>query len=144
LTKDILIQYTDLKEEIKDLEKRIADLEKQSKEIQKDIVKGSSSEFPYTEHNFNIQGVGIDSLGSYSNRIIKINRYKANLKASYDDLLELQTKAEEYINSNENSRIRRIMRYRFVDGLNWVQVAHRMGGRSTADSCRKELTRFME
>ena len=40
--------------------------------------------------------------------------------------------------------MQRIIRYRYLEGLTWEQVAMRMGRRATADSVRKELERFFE
>ena len=58
-----------------------------------------------------------------------------------DKLLNMEMSGYETI---EDSRIRRIMRYRYIDDLNWVQVAHRMGKNHTAESCRKAHDRFLE
>ena len=55
-------------------------------------------------------------------------------------LLEL----ERDIQKVENSRIRRILRYRFGDGLSWMEVAACMGGRNTADSCRMALKNYLD
>jgi hypothetical protein len=40
--------------------------------------------------------------------------------------------------------MRRIIRYRVIDGLTWYQVAQKMGGRTTDESARKEFDRYME
>ena len=58
--------------------------------------------------------------------------------------LELTNEVEEYIGQIEDSRIRRMITYRFLDDLTWVQVAYRMGGKHTADSCRVAIDRFLE
>ena len=50
---------------------------------------------------------------------------------------------EESIQQVEDSRIRRILRFRYVDGLSWVQVACQMGGKNTADSCRMALKNYL-
>ena len=52
--------------------------------------------------------------------------------------------AEEFINSEPNSRIRRLLTYRYIDELTWVQIAYRMGKNHTADSCQKTLERYLK
>ena len=59
-------------------------------------------------------------------------------------LLELTNEVDDYINSLADSRMRRMIRYKFFDELSWVQVAHRMGGRYTADGCRMAVERFLQ
>ena len=61
-----------------------------------------------------------------------------------EKLLELTNQAEEYINSIEDSRMRRIVQYRILDGLSWYEVADRMGGKATSDSCRMYFERFLQ
>lgn len=67
----------------------------------------------------------------------------SNLMQEEQELLELQTRVEEYIASLKDIEIRNIMTLYYVEDLTWVQVAHGMnrlyqGKRRyyTADSCR--------
>lgn len=142
LTKDILIQYCDLKEEVKDLRRRIANKQTEIDKIEDegtvtDSVKGGYggiqhfkiSGFPYPE---------------YSRKKTALYLYKAQLEYAELELLELTNEVEDYIQSLTDSRIRRIIRYRFIDDLRWYQVAQRMGGRATEDSVKKEFQRFMQ
>ena len=48
-----------------------------------------------------------------------------------------------YISGIEDSFIRRIFTYRFIDGLSWGAVAKRVSGNNTADSVRKCCDRFL-
>ena len=79
----------------------------------------------------------------YERKRALLRRYKAKLKLFEEDLLEKQIEVEEYIQSIEDSRIRRIMRYRYLDNLTWQQVAHRMGKHHTAEGCRSAHDRFL-
>ncbi len=141
LTKDILAQYCDLREEVKDLHRRINNLEKQIAKIEeeqcvKDTVKGGSGGiqhyviegFPYPE---------------YSKKKTLLRIRQANLEASEMALLETLNQVEEFIQSITDSRMRRIIRYRIVDDMTWVKVAMNMGGNTTDESVRKEFDRFM-
>lgn len=140
MTKDILVQYCDLREEIKDIKKRIKSIEGEIKKIEcegetVDIVKGGMggtqrykiSGFPYPK---------------YSKKKTALCILKAQLEDAELELLMLTNEVEEYIQSIENSRCRRILRHRFIDNMTWVQVSFRIGGRATEESVRKEFERF--
>ena len=58
-------------------------------------------------------------------------------------LKERQRACEEYINGIEDYQTRKMFVLRFIKGLNWIQVAQKVGG-NTADSCRKRVTRFLQ
>ena len=59
-------------------------------------------------------------------------------------LLEITNEVERFIEKIENSAIRRMISYRFLDNMTWFQVAQRMGKRYTADGCRMTINRFLE
>lgn len=139
MDKDILIQYSDLVEEVKDLRRRI---QKNQDDIDKletvsDSVKGTRRDGTIG----NISITGFPSLRYYK---LKDTLYKRQrlLTEKEGELLELINQVDDYINSIEDSRIRRIIRYRYIDDLNWVQVARKMGKKATADGCRKAHDRF--
>lgn len=83
-------------------------------------------------------------LPEYDRKKETLRTYKLQLELADMKLLKLLNEVEDYIETIEDSRIRRIMRYRYIDDLNWVQVAHRMGKNHTAESCRKAHDRFLE
>lgn len=141
MTKDVLVQYSDLVEEVKDLRKRIQKLSDQINKIEQDgCVKDSVKGGYGGVQTYRIEGFPYPE---YSRKKTALYLYKAQLENAEFELLELTNKVEEYIQSIDNSRIRRIIRYRLIDGLSWVQVAFKMGGRCTSESVRKELERFM-
>lgn len=144
MDKKILIQYADLQEEIKDLRKRIektkyqiAQLEKQG--IVSDTVRGSRQDGTIGP----IKITGFPDR-DYHKRTNTLNRQLMLLQEKEDELLELTNEAELYIESIEDSRIRRIFRYRYLDDMSWTRVAMMMGGEYTADSCRMAHDRFFE
>lgn len=133
--KEILTQWNDIKAEIKDLEERIDKLERQESKTVLDSVVGSQKTFPYTKCVMSIEGETIQ-------RNSKINRLKRQLKIAYDNLLEKQNDLETYIESINNSRIRRILRYRYMDNYSWTKIGVVMD--STADAIRMEHNRFLK
>lgn len=145
MEKHILEQYTDLQEEERDLNRRIQQVEDQlAKMEEKGYVVSDSvtcgkkgkkplgtkriTGFPYPEYNKKKQA---------------LKRYRLQLQLMDDKLLEMLNDVEEYINSIKDSRIRRIIRYKYVDDMTWPQVAHQMGKKHTADSCRMAIERFL-
>ena len=149
MDKEILIQYCDMKEEIKDLRRRIRELEKQIDRIKeegavKDTVSGGMGG---TQH-YIVEGFPVPE---YNRKMMLLRSRKAMLEEKEAELLELTNQAEEYIASIEKSELRIMFRLYYIDGLTWVQVAHRMNRMFpkrrkayTEDSCRMRNARFFE
>lgn len=141
MDKSILVQYCDLQEEVKDLRRRIAKLEDEISHLTvvSDSVTGTREDG--TIGHIKITGYPFPE---ESRKQVLLRRRKAALEEKEEELMELLSDVEEYINSIDDSRIRRIFRYRYVDNINWVQVAIQMGGKHTADSCRMAHDRYIE
>jgi len=118
--KELLQQYTDLQAEIRDLEKHIKKLEAQVDRIEHDSVRGSHSEFPYTQRQFHIQGVNVKKQK-------RLKRLKKLLTKRKDTCEELKLQIEEFIDTIPDSRTRRVFQYRYIDGLSWLQIARKIG-----------------
>ena len=41
-------------------------------------------------------------------------------------------------------RIQRMIRFKYMEGMTWEEVAKNIGGRATEDSVRKEIERFLK
>lgn len=142
ISKEILIQYSDLQQEIIELQERKKALEKQFKLFLDggtvtDMVTGGSGGIQH----FKIEGFPVVAYEKARNALQKnIQR----IEDKYTELLELQNDVEEYIESIEDSRMRRIIRMRFLDKLTWNQVADNIGGGNTEDSVRMAFNRFIE
>lgn len=54
------------------------------------------------------------------------------------------SKIERFINEIDDSRIRRIISLKYIEGLTWGQVAQKMGSVYTEEGCRKLLERFLK
>lgn len=141
MNKDILIQYSDLVEEVKDLHRRIQKLQDDIDKLEpvKNSVKGTRRDG--TIGSITISGYPVPAYYRYKRQLEK---REAVLREKEDELLELVNAAEEYIAGISDSKMRRILRYRHIDNLNWVQVAVRMGKKYTADGCRMLHNRFFE
>lgn len=122
--KNVLIQYTDMIEEVKDIRKRILQTEKQISKIEeegtvKDTVSGGMGGIQH----FVVEGMPVPELRQ---KRLLLNKRKAMLIKKENELLELMNQAEEYINSIKKSELRTIFRLYYIDGMTWTQVAHRM------------------
>ena len=87
----------------------------------------------------------------YNRKMMLLRSRKAMLEEKEAELLELTNQAEEYIASIKKSELRIMFRLYYIDGLTWVQVAHRMNRMFpkrriayTEDNCRKRNARFFE
>lgn len=148
LSKEILVQYCEMIEEIKDIRRRIQKLEKEINNLSvvSDSVKGTRPDGTYG--SIRITGYPAPE---YYRKVAAVEKYKKKLEAKEAELLELTTQAEEYIESIDSSELRIMMRLYYIDGMTWVQVAHRMNQtfpkrrrKFTEDGCRMRNKRFFE
>ncbi len=148
LDKGILVQYCEMKEEIKNLRRRIQKLDKFLKDppIVADVVKG-------TRRDGTIGPIRVTGIPEpeYTRKQNIRERYRRLLEEKEAELLELTCQVEEYIQSIPKSELRIMFRLYYIDGLTWVQVAHRMNAmftkrriKYTEDSCRMRNNRFFE
>jgi hypothetical protein len=141
--KDILSQYCDLKQEVKDKQTAIDKLDKQIAEMKKhkdkviDSVKGGEGGIQH----FKIEGFPYPELEEKERMLFTRRIRLEQMKVRLDRQL---AQAEEYINKIPDSRLRRIITYRYIECLSWVQVAHKMGKNHTEDSCKKTIERFFK
>lgn len=142
ISKEILIQYSDLQEEVKEVRERIERTERQIEKIKEegnviDTVSGGSG----NTQRFKIEGFPYPE---YSRKKTLLYARKATLASLEMELLETLNQVEEFIASVDDSRMRRIITLRFIENLSWNKVADRIGGGNTEDSVKKAFYRFME
>jgi len=116
------------KEELSKLPKIIAEIEQIKRELENiepeyaiDSVTGSSISFPYTQHNIKIEGYDIKS---YEH---KVQRIRNRLKRKMSELVEEKDILTEYIYGLDNSDLRQILMYRYVNGITWQEIGANMG-----------------
>ncbi len=141
MDKKILKQLPNIRREIRELEREIASVQKNIDDLRRnkiyDTVVGSREDL--TIGPIKVRG----HPKGYEKKISELQKKKALMNSKKMELLQIENEAEAYINSIQDSRMRRIMRFRYVDGLSWQQVAAKMGSPYTADSCRMAHKRFM-
>lgn len=141
VSKEILIQYSDLQQECKEVREKIEKLERQIAKIEADgavvdKVRGGLGGL----QSFKIEGFPYPE---YSRKKTLLYARKATLSELEMELLETLNEVEEFIASISDSHIRRIVNLRVIDGLSWNEVARKVGG-NTEDSVRKAFERFVE
>ena len=142
VSKDILIQYTDLQKEICEVQERIKITEKQIARIESegmvvDMVSGGEGNMQH----FKIEGFPYPE---YSRKKTLLYSRKATLSSLEMELAETINQIEEFIAGLKDSRMRRIINLRFIQNLSWNKVADKIGGGNTEDSVRMAFNRFME
>ena len=142
ISKEILIQYSDLQEEVKEVRERIDKTERQIAKIEDDgnVVDSVCGGNGGIQH-FKIEGFPYPE---YSRKKTLLYARQATLASLEMELMETLNQVEEFIASVEDSRMRRIITLRFIDNLSWNKVADRIGGNNTEDSVKKAFYRFME
>lgn len=141
VSKEILIQYSDLQQECKEVREKIEKLEKQIAKIESDgavvdKVRGGDGGL----QSFKIEGFPYPE---YSRKKTLLYARKATLSELEMELLETLNDVEIFIASIKDSHIRRIVNLRVVDNLSWNKVADRIGGGNTEGSVKMAFQRFM-
>ena len=143
IEKNILEQYKSIKEEIADLERRNEEdqreIKKLEKQIMSDTVTGSREDL--TIGPIMVKGVA-EGLADKKREKIR-ERVLKQLRFS-DKLKKMKKDIEDYIQTIPDSEIRRIARFRYLDDLEWKQVALKMGNGYSGDSCRMKIERFLK
>ena len=127
MTIERIKQLNNLKKEIKDLERRLNDIET--------IATGTTQ----TITGMTLAG-GMSDKTSLAAEIADI---RALLQEKIVEALWEFQQLTDYISSVQDSHIRRILTYRFVDGNSWTKVAIRMYGGNTGDNVKKACYRYL-
>ena len=148
MDKEVLIQYCEMKQEIKDIRRRIRALDRflENPPVVTDSVTGSRRDLTIGQ----IKITGIPD-PEYRRKERLRTRYRKLLEEKEAQLLDLTCQAEAYIESIPKAEMRIMFRLYYLDGLTWKQVANRMNSmfpkRGTAyseDNCWRRNKRFFE
>lgn len=83
-----------------------------------------------------------DKVGDYAAEIADL---RGIVEAKYQQCLYERSRLELYISSVDDSLLRQIFTYRFINGPPpWRQVAACIGAGNTEDGCRKAVQRYLE
>ena len=129
MTKERLTQYYNIKKEAEDLKRRIERIERQSAMVGDVVQKGINGKAV-------IYGIDV-------NRAYKLEKYKNKLKAFNEKIIKEKIEIEEYIETIPFSEVRRIFRYRYEDGDNWVKIMHKMQYKEES-TARKKHNKYLK
>ena len=121
MTKKELEQLPDLREEIKELEYKLRNIDSWCGEIVTDKVQASSREFPYTQGNIKIEGREYDYEGTERRKQL-VQKKKELLQQRKEQAEALELRITQYINSIQNSGIRRMIEYKYIERYTWEKI----------------------
>lgn len=151
MDKNILIEYADMKEEIKDLRRRIEQNKKELFRLNGQVVMDSVSCGKKGKKPLGTVKITGRPVTAISRKESLLNKRIRRLEELEEELLELTIQVDEYIETIEKSELRIIFRLYYIDDLTWYQVALRMNQnfpkrkvKYTEDNCRMRHNRFLE
>lgn len=151
MDRNILIEYADMKEEIKDLRRRIEQNKKELSRLNGQIVMDSVSCGKKGKKPLGTVKITGRPVTAISRKESLLNKRIRRLEELEEELLELTIQVDEYIEAIEKSELRIIFRLYYIDDLTWYQVALRMNQnfpkrkvKYTEDNCRMRHNRFLE
>lgn len=146
MTKHELMQVRSLQAEIRLLEAERERLnELLTERVPPTTVKGSSPDYPYTMHTIAVDGGTRERTGAEfdalkarrDNLTFKLNKRKLAYCTDYERVLD-------WIGRIPDSLSRQILILRYLDGMEWPQIATRMGNEFSPESLRKRQDRIFK
>ena len=151
MDRNILIEYADIKEEIKDLRRRIEQNKKELSRLNGQIVMDSVSCGKKGKKPLGTVKITGRPVTAISRKESLLDKRIRRLEELEEELLELTIQVDEYIEAIEKSELRIIFQLYYIDDLTWYQVALRMNQnfpkrkvKYTEDNCRMRHNRFLE
>lgn len=151
MDKNVLIQYVEMKEEIKDLRRRIHENERELAKLENMIVTDSVTRGKRGKKPLGTVKITGRPTAAISMKQRLLKKRNDRLTALETELLELTNQAEEYIETIPKSELRIMFRLYYIDDLTWYQVALQMNQKFpkrrikyTEDNCRMRHNRFLE
>lgn len=149
--KEILMEYADMKVEVKDLRRRIEKDRSQLWKLENSIVTDSVSRGKKGKKSLGSVKITGKPDGLIERKRQQLKRKIALQEQLEVELLEKQTQAEEFIQTVEKSEMRTMLRFYFIDDLTYAQTAERMNAlypkrriRYTDENVKKRIQRFFQ
>lgn len=137
--KDYLERYMALNAEIEQIEHELGELAAQPVRLATDCVLGSPDEEPYQNIPIPIHGF-VQSEQTQKAREKLVRQYDQQLERLYQD----RGQAESIIARVDDPKARTIIRYRYIEGMEWNDIAAKMGPECTKDGVRMYAQRILE
>ena len=134
MDKRLFKQINYMRKEIKYYEEKVRRLKSLKQDIVIDSVQASSKEFPYTRHTAIIEGIS-------TNKGLK--KYSKMLDSYQKRLEKLLINLTYEINHIQDSEMRLLIQYRYIDNYSFAKIQVKMEYPSE-DIPRKKLERFLK
>lgn len=151
MDKSVLIEYADMKEEIKDLRRRIEQNKKELYKLNDQTVVDSVSRGKKGKKSLGTVRITGRPVIAISRKEALLSKRIRRLEELEEELLELTMQVEEYIETIEKSELRIIFRLYFIDDLSYPKVAYRMNQmfpkrkiKYTDENIKKKVQRYFE
>jgi len=144
--RELIGQLASLKEEVEERQRRLAMIQKEIQVMEQEgcLVSDSVSCGKKGKRPLRIVKImGFPEL-QYKQRKELLKKRMEYLLKKEEEQLQVVTELEKEIDQISDSQMRRILTLRYIEEFSWVQIAHRMGKKVTADSCRKQSERFLK
>ena len=134
--RDAKKKYESLKIIIAEYTAQISDLER--RQVVTDTVKGSSLDYPYTQHPVKIEGKGTDE----ESRMLaqRADEIKKERAAAEKELKEITN----FIDEIDDRLIKQAVKLRITQGLSWQQIVNRFGNVITEAALIMRVNRAIE
>ena len=151
MDKNVLIEYADMKMEIKDLRRRIEEKQNRIDKLHTTVMSDTVTMGKKGRKSLGtVKVTGIpDGIIDRMERALEKNRKLLELKEA--ELLELQNNVEEYIESIPKSEMRTMLRLYFIDDMTYARTASHMNYlrptrrvKYTDENIKKKIQRFFE
>jgi len=125
--------------------KKLSQLYYLNREIEQDKRRLAALEAVLTNSAAKLDGLPhISEISNQAELAADIAAIKDLIEAKKQMCVSEYNHLMRYITSVEDSFMRQILTFRYVNGFSWVQVAVHMGGGNTAASVQMALKRFLD
>lgn len=151
MDKNVLIEYADMKMEIKDLRRRIEDKQNRIDKLHTTVMSDTVTMGKKGRKSLGtVKVTGIPD-GIITRMETALEKNQKLLELREIELLELQNDVEEYIESIPKSEMRTMLRLYFVDDMTYARTAAHMNYlrptrrvKYTDENVKKKIQRFFE
>lgn len=151
MDKNVLIEYADMKMEIKDLRRRIEDKQNRIDKLHTTVMSDTVTMGKKGRKSLGtVKVTGIPD-GIITRMETALEKNQKLLELREVELLELQNDVEEYIESIPKSEMRTMLRLYFVDDMTYARTAAHMNYlrptrrvKYTDENIKKKIQRFFE
>lgn len=151
MDKNVLIEYADMKMEIKDLRRRIEDKQNRINKLHTTVMSDTVTMGKKGRKSLGtVKVTGIPD-GIITRMETALEKNQKLLELREVELLELQNDVEEYIETIPKSEMRTMLRLYFVDDMTYTRTAAHMNYlrptrrvKYTDENVKKKIQRFFE